>query len=137
MKELNRFLQVVASMPLILAATLVASPAAGQDVDTKGENELREQAQKVDKAASRADAKHVTAKIVDEFKGKTFDFGDGKGARALTAMDVQRLKGSRGWAMGRSPSSWPWPVGRANRRPRSCNCASRAWAGARSPISSS
>jgi hypothetical protein len=92
MKRLNSFLRGVAPIPLILAANLVAGPAAGQDVDTKGENELREQAQRVDKAAGRADAKHVTAKIVDEFKGKTFDFGDGKGARALTVADVQSFR---------------------------------------------
>jgi len=65
-------------------------PAAAQDA--KGDKELTERAEKIDKAASRGDSGRVTAKMVDEWKGKTFDFGDGKGARALTAADVQNLR---------------------------------------------
>lgn len=92
MKKFTHSLRAVALVLALLMTTVVAGPAMGQDVDTKGENELREHAQKIDQAAGRADAKHVTTNIVEQWQGKTFDFGDGKGPHALTASDVQSLR---------------------------------------------
>jgi hypothetical protein len=93
------YVRIVMLISLILTAALMAGPATGQDVDTKGDKELREQAQKIDKAADGANSGRVTPKIVGEFTGKTFDFGDGKGPRALTAQDVQNLR-SKGLGFG-------------------------------------
>ena len=92
MKRMPGYRRVVALNALLLMGALIAGRASGQSVDTKGDKELREQAQKIDTAASRADAGRVTPKIVGEFTGKTFDFGDGKGPRALTAQDVHNLR---------------------------------------------
>ena len=99
MRTMNGYVRVVATIVPLLIAALMAGPVAGQDVDPKGDKELREQAQKIDQAADRADSGRVTPKIVGEFTGKTFDFGDGKGPRALTAQDVQTLR-SKGLGFG-------------------------------------
>jgi hypothetical protein len=99
MKRMDGSVRVVALIALLLMGSLIAGRASGQSVDTKGDKELREQAQKIDKATSRADAGRVTPKIVGEFTGKTFDFGDGKGPRALTAQDVDTLR-SKGLGYG-------------------------------------
>ncbi len=93
------YVRIVVLIPLILTAALMAGPASGQAVDTKGDNELGKQAQKINEAAGRADSAKVTAKIVGEFNGKTFDFADGKGPRALTTQDVQNLR-SQGLGYG-------------------------------------
>jgi len=78
-----------------LATLLVATPMAAQQVDTKGERELTEAGQKVDKASASADASHVTGKIVDQWKGTQFTFDKGGAPRELTTKDVQdyRAKG--------------------------------------------
>src|SRR5437867_8978911 len=80
---------------LALATLLIATPAAAQQVDTKGEKELTAHGQKIDKASTSADSGHVTGKIVDQWKGTQFTFEKGGTSRELTAKDVQdyRAKG--------------------------------------------
>ena len=80
---------------LALAALLVATPAAAQQVDAKGEKELTTTGQKVDKASASANSGHVTAKIVDQWQGTQFRFDTTTAPRELTAQDVQgyRAKG--------------------------------------------
>ena len=99
MNTMHRDFRVVALIPPILMAALIAGPASGQAVDAKGDKELRKQAEKINEAAGRADSAKVTANIVGEFNGKTFDFADGKGPRALTTQDVQNLR-SQGLGYG-------------------------------------
>jgi len=80
---------------LALMTSLIATPAAAQQVDTKGEEELTAHSQKVDKTSASADSKHVTDKIVDQWKGAQFTFEKDGTPRELTAKDVQdyRAKG--------------------------------------------
>jgi hypothetical protein len=78
---------------LALATLLIATPAAAQQVDTTGEKELTAAGQKVDKASASADSKHVTDKIVDQWKGTQFKFDAGDTTtRQLKAEDVQNLR---------------------------------------------
>lgn len=79
-------------LSLVLPGMLIAGPAAGQDVDTKGEKELTTVGQKIDKTAAGADDGHVTTRLVEEWKGTTFQFQAGSPPRALTAQDVQALR---------------------------------------------
>jgi hypothetical protein len=72
MERLNHYLRAVALIPLLLTATLIAGPAAGQDLDTKGENELRGHAQNIDKTAERAAPEKVVDKIAAQFSGAQF-----------------------------------------------------------------
>ena len=74
---------------LALATLLIATPAAAQQVDTKGEKELTAHGQKIDKASTSADSGHVTGKIVDQWKGTQFTFEKGGTPRELKAEDVQ------------------------------------------------
>ena len=80
---------------LALVTLLIATPAAAQQVDTKNEKELTAHGQKINKASASADAKHVTDKIVDQWKGTSFTFDKGGTPRQLTANDLQdyRAKG--------------------------------------------
>ncbi len=73
-------------------AGLLATPAAAQTVDTRGETELTTAGQKIDKTAASADSGRVTTRIVDEWKGTKFQFAPGSQPRALTAQDVQDLR---------------------------------------------
>jgi hypothetical protein len=78
---------------LALATLLIATPAAAQQVDTTGEKELTAAGQKVDKASASADSKHVTDKIVDQWKGTQFKFDAADTTtRQLKAEDVQNLR---------------------------------------------
>lgn len=81
---------------LVLTVTLIGGPAAGQELDTKGEKELATRGQKIEKSATQADPGRVTTKIVDEWKGTQFKF-DATSAppRELTAQDVQNLRARR------------------------------------------
>src|SRR3989442_13960410 len=72
MERLTRYLRAVALIPLLLTATLIAGPAAGQDIDTKGENELRGHAHNIDKTAERAAPEKVVDKIAAQFSGAQF-----------------------------------------------------------------
>ena len=82
-------------LSLVLPGMLIAGPAAGQDVDTKGEKELTTVGQKIDKTGASADSGRVTTRIVDQWKGTQFQFDAGSPARALTAQDVQDLRAKR------------------------------------------
>ena len=77
---------------LALATVLIATPAAAQQVDVKGEKELTAHGQKIDKASTSADSGHVTGKIVDQWKGTQFTLEKGGTPRELTAQDVQNLR---------------------------------------------
>jgi hypothetical protein len=82
-------------MSLVLTGVLLAGPAVGQGVDTKGEKELTTVGQRIDKTGAGADAGRVTTRIVDEWKGTKFQFDAGSQPRALTAQDVQDLRAKR------------------------------------------
>src|SRR2546426_11926379 len=100
MERLNRYWRAVALIPLLLTATLIAGPAAGQDIDTKGENELRGHAQKIDKTAERAAPEKVVDKIAAQFSGAQFacdnkfvDCGGGTppGKKTMSSPQLERL----------------------------------------------
>jgi hypothetical protein len=78
---------------LALATLLIATPAAAQQVDVAGEKELTAHGQKIDKTSASADSKHVTDKIVEQWKGTQFKFDAADTtSRQLTAADVQNLR---------------------------------------------
>jgi len=79
----------------VVTATLAVGPVKAQQVDTKGESELTSRGQQIDKTAAAHDPMRVTARIVDDWKGKTLRFDAGKAPRALTAQDVRDLRGKR------------------------------------------
>ena len=81
------------SIALIIG--LVAGQAAAQDVDSKGDKELTQLTQKIDKSAADRDGGRVTAKIVDEWKGTKFKFDPNSAPRELTAQDVQDLRAKK------------------------------------------
>ena len=82
-------------LSLVLPGMLIAGPAVGQDVDTKGEKELTTVGQRIDKTGAGADSGRVTNRIVDEWKGTTFKFDSTSAPRRLTAQDVQDLRAKR------------------------------------------
>ena len=69
---------------------LVAGHVAAQAVDTKGDKELSQLTQKIDKSAANRDGGRVTSKIVDEWKGTKFKFDPNSAPRELTAQDRAR-----------------------------------------------
>jgi hypothetical protein len=78
---------------LALATLLIATPAAAQQVDVASEKELTAHGQKIDKASASADSKHVTDKIVEQWKETEFKFNAADTtSRHLTAEDVQKLR---------------------------------------------
>ena len=78
---------------LALAMLLIATPAATQQVDVTGEKEVTAHGQKIDEASASGDSKHVTDKIVDQWKGTQFKFDAADStSRQLTAADVQNLR---------------------------------------------
>jgi len=79
-------------LPMI---ALVAGSAAAQTVDTKGDKELTQLTQKIDKSAADRDGGRVTSKIVDEWKGTKFKFDPNSAPRELTAQDVQDLRAKK------------------------------------------
>ena len=79
-------------LPMIV---LVAGSAAAQTVDTKGDKELTQLTQKIDKSAADRDGGRVTSKIVDEWKGTQFKFDPNSAPRELTAQDVQDLRAKK------------------------------------------
>ncbi len=93
MQRVTKNLLQVATVAL--AALWIATSAAAQQVDTKGEKELTALGQKVDKTSASADSSRVTGKIVEQWKETQFTFEKGGTPRALTAQDVQdyRAKG--------------------------------------------
>ena len=83
----------LASIALMIG--LVAGPAAAQDVDAKGDKELTQLTQKIDKSAADRDGSRVTSKIVDEWKGTKFKFDANSAPRELTAQDVRDLRAKK------------------------------------------
>jgi hypothetical protein len=79
----------------VLTATLAVGPVKAQQVDAKGESELTSRGQQIDKTAAAHDSARVTARIVDDWKGKTFRFDTAGAPRALTAQDVRDLRAKR------------------------------------------
>src|SRR4029434_3433853 len=74
---------------LAFATLLIATPAAAQQVDVTGEKELTAHGQKIDEASASGDSKHVTDKIVDQWKGTPFKFDAADTtSRQLTSADV-------------------------------------------------
>src|SRR5437879_12431283 len=92
-------IRIVRSSPwlalVVLMIGLVAGQAAAQDVDAKGDKELTQRTQKIDKGAADRDGGRVTAKIVDEWKGTKFKFDPNSAPRELTAQDVQDLRAKK------------------------------------------
>jgi len=84
-----RFRSAGVLLPCALTIVLAAGPAVAQEV--KGESELTERGQKIDKVASTADSRHVTDRMVDEWKGTTFKFS-ASDSHQLTGADVQSLR---------------------------------------------
>jgi len=80
---------------IALIIGLVAGQAAAQDVDAKGDKELTQLTQKIDKSAANRDGGRVTSKIVDEWKGTKFKFDPNSTPRELTAQDVQDLRAKK------------------------------------------
>ena len=82
---------------IALMIGLVTGPAAAQDVDAKGDKELTQLTQKIDKSAADRDGGRVTAKIVDEWKGTKFKFDANADSvpRELTAQDVRDLRAKK------------------------------------------
>ena len=80
---------------IALMIGLVAGQAAAQDVDAKGDKELTQLTQKIDKSAANRDGGRVTSKIVDEWKGTKFKFDPNSTPRELTAQDVQDLRAKK------------------------------------------
>ncbi len=74
---------------------LVADRAGAQAVDAKGDMELTQLIQKIDKSVAEHDGGHVTAKIVDEWKRTQFKFDANSAARSLTARDIQDLRAKK------------------------------------------
>ena len=89
MRMMPKFISVGLLLPCALTMVLAAGPAMAQDV--KGETELTEHGHKIDKAASTADSRHVTDRLVNEWKGTTFKFS-ANDSHQLTAADVQNLR---------------------------------------------
>lgn len=77
---------------LALATLLIATPAAAQKIDTKGEKELTAHGHNVDKASAAADPSRVADHIVDQWRGTQFKFDAASQPRELTAQDVQNLR---------------------------------------------
>ncbi len=88
-----RFLTWLASAALLTG--LVGGQAAAQEVDTKGDKELTQTAQKIDKSAADSAQGRVTSKIVEEWKGTKFTFEPNSQPRELTAKDVQDLRAKK------------------------------------------
>ena len=89
MRMMPRFRSAGVLLPCALTIVLAAGPAVAQEV--KGETELTERGQKMDKVASTADSRHVTDRMVDEWKGTTFKFS-ASDSHQLTGADVQSLR---------------------------------------------
>ena len=80
---------------IALMIGLFAGHAAAQEVDAKGDKELTQLTQKIDKSAADRDGGRVTSKIVDEWKGTKFKFEPNSTPRELTAQDVQDLRAKK------------------------------------------
>src|SRR5713101_6380743 len=80
------------ALPMI---ALVAGHVAAQAVDTKGDKELTQLTQKIDKSAAERDGGRVTSKIVDEWKGTKFKFDANSTPRELTTQDVRDLRAKK------------------------------------------
>lgn len=72
MGKMTTYFRALPLIPLVLAVALVAGRAAGEEVDAKGEKELAELGQKVDKTADRAAPEKVVDKIAGQFSGDKF-----------------------------------------------------------------
>ena len=83
------------SLSIALMIGLVAGQAAAQDVDAKGDKELTQLTQKIDKSAAERDGGRVTSKIVDEWKGTNFKFDPNSTPRELTTQDVRDLRAKK------------------------------------------
>ena len=90
MSAITRCLSGVASGLVLVIGVLGGVAVADQD-EPKGAKELTERGQRIDKVASTSDSRHVTDRIVDEWKGTTFKFS-ATDSHQLTAADVQSLR---------------------------------------------
>ena len=70
----------------------IAGQAVAVQVDAKGERDLDALGKKVDETSASADSNHVTAAIVDQWKGTEFTFDAASAPREVTAQDVQDLR---------------------------------------------
>src|SRR2546430_1126244 len=74
MRTMRLFRLALPLAAFVVTATLAVGPVKAQQVDTKGESELTSRGQQIDKTAAAHDPMRVTARIVDDWKGKTFKF---------------------------------------------------------------
>lgn len=72
MGKMKTYFRALLLVPLVLALALIAGRAAGEELDAKGEKELGELGQKVDKTADRAAPEKVVDKIAGQFTGDKF-----------------------------------------------------------------
>src|SRR5438128_11043992 len=79
-------------LPMI---ALVAGSAAAQTVDAKGDKELTQLTQKIDKSAADRDGGRVTSKIVEEWQRTKFKFDPNSTPRELTEQDVQDVRAKK------------------------------------------
>jgi hypothetical protein len=97
MSKLSIVASALSLTSIALMIGLVAGQAAAQDVDAKGDKELTQLTQKIDKSAAERDGGRVTSKIVDEWKGTKFRFDANANSvpRELTAQDVRDLRAKK------------------------------------------
>ena len=117
MRIMPRFRSAGVLLPCALTIVLAAGPAVAQEM--KGETELTERGQKIDKAASTADSRHVTDRLVDEWKGTTFKFS-ASDSHQLTAADVQSLR-QKGLGFGEISTLLALAAKQTSTNPKSVN----------------
>src|SRR2546426_11127127 len=117
MRIMPRFRSAGVLLPCALTIVLAAGPAVAQEM--KGETELTERGQRIDKVASTSDSRHVTDRIVDEWKGTTFKFS-ASDSHQLTAADVQSLR-QKGLGFGEISTLLALAAKQTSTNPKSVN----------------
>ena len=118
MSAITRCLSEVASGLVLVIGVLGGVAVADQD-EPKGAKELTERGQRIDKVASTADSRHVTDRIVDEWKGTTFKFS-ASDSHQLTAADIQSLR-QKGLGFGEISTLLALAAKQTSTNPKSVN----------------
>ncbi len=118
MSASTRCLSGVASGLVLVIGVLGGVAVADQD-EPNGAKELTERGQRIDKVASTADSRHVTDRIVDEWKGTTFKFS-ASDSHQLTAADIQSLR-QKGLGFGEISTLLALAAKQTSTNPKSVN----------------